>query len=133
MSENIEVADDGEYRVASPPDQLYTMGVGPCVAVAIVDHGSDEAYLFHAPGIASSSLDEGLKEMLRDAARGTGPFAITIAGADIGDPSTEADWAHAQSLVAAAFPKIAPTLHRNLAGMACDVEVDPASHTITVI
>ncbi len=65
MEEEIHV-EQGQWRTAVAPDWLTTSGLGPCIAVIILNHTRQRAWLSHEAGISSTDAGN-LREMIADA------------------------------------------------------------------
>lgn len=90
MEEAIDV-EQGQWKVAVAPNWLTTAGLGPCIAVIILNHTQKKAWLSHEPGISSTNGDD-LRAMIADATNAqeeNDKIELHVLGGDISDSSVE--------------------------------------------
>jgi hypothetical protein len=101
--------DQDHWERATAPDWLTTEGLGPCIAVAILNHTQRKAWLSHYAGISATDAT-GLKEMINDATNTQHENDEVDIGLYGGDPahcdtaSVQADRDCAEALVRETFP-----------------------------
>jgi hypothetical protein len=101
--------DQDHWERATAPDWLTTGGLGPCIAVAILNHTQRKAWLSHYAGISATDAT-GLKEMIVAATNAQHDNDETDVCLYGGDPthcdtaSVQADRDCAEALVRESFP-----------------------------
>jgi hypothetical protein len=107
----IHVEQD-QWKTARAPDWLTTAGLGPCIAVIILNHTQRKAWLSHDAGISSTD-SRNLSRMLAAAAkarRGIDKIDVQILGGELSinfiRAAVLADRRCAMQLVKKIFPKV---------------------------
>lgn len=86
--EEIQVADDGEWKWADDPDWLTTAGVASCIAVGVGHDASARGWLIHAPFFGHNPSE--FEAMVQDAlaqASNAGGLKVWACGAIPADDS----------------------------------------------
>ncbi len=82
MDRELVDVEQGQSRVAEAPNRIASFGMGPCIAVAVLNHTQSRAWLCHGPGWSvNSELLDGMLADDRRASDGHDDITLWLVGA----------------------------------------------------